>query len=116
METTKLYRTGLPVLTAAALCGALSTAAWAEPPTSADPSLDAGLPQIEGFKKLLPRGAIPAIVDPVFVDAEDAEMPAEAWVLGFEIGGETFAYDLNLLNRHEVVNQSVDRVDFAAVW
>ena len=74
-----------------------------------------GIP-VEGFQQLMPRGGIPALVDPVFVSAEEAELPDDAWVLGFERDGEAFAYDLNLLNRHEVVNHGTEATKFAAVW
>ena len=73
-------------------------------------------PSIEGFQQLMPRGGIPAIFDPVFVEAADAEMPDDAWILGFESDGVAYAYDLNLLNRHEVVNHGSDGAEFAAVW
>ena len=46
----------------------------------------------------------------------EAEMPEGAWVLGFESEGQAFAYDLNLLNSHEVVNHGTESVKFAAVW
>ena len=74
-----------------------------------------GIP-VEGFQQLLPRGGIPALVDPEFVTADEAEIPDEAWVLGFERDGDAFAYDLNLLNRHEVVNHGTETAKFAAVW
>ena len=45
-----------------------------------------------------------------------AEIPDDAWVLGFHRDGESFAYDLNLLNAHEVVNHGSERSRFAAVW
>lgn len=71
---------------------------------------------VEGFQQLLPRGGIPAVTDPTFVPADEAEIPDDAWILGFVAGGRAFAYDLNLLNSHEVVNQSSGDADFAAVW
>lgn len=74
-----------------------------------------GIP-VEGYKQLMPRGGIPALVDPDFVSASEAEIPDEAWILGFERDGEAFAYDLNLLNSHEVVNHGTESGAFAAVW
>lgn len=75
-----------------------------------------GIP-IDGYQQLMPRGGIPALVDPDFVSVDDAEIPEDAWVLGYEREGEAFAYDLNLLNRHEVVNHGTeDGAKFAAVW
>ena len=69
-----------------------------------------------GVKQLLPRGGIPAIFDPVFVGATEAEIPDDAWVLGVAIGSEARAYSLNLLNSHEVVNDRIGEKNFAAVW
>ncbi len=74
-----------------------------------------GIP-VDGFEQLLPRGAIPALVDPVFVAAREAKLPDGAWVLGFELGGQAFAYDLNVLNGHEIVNHGHQGTHFAAIW
>lgn len=79
------------------------------------PQLPEAIP-VEGFRQLLPRGAIPALVDPEFVPADEAEIPDHAWVLGFAIDDRAFAYDLNLLNHHEVVNHGTEKSRFAAVW
>ena len=70
----------------------------------------------EGVEQILERGKIAAIVDPEFVSADEAEIAADAWVLGVEIDGEARAYSLNLLNRHEVVNDRIGEKSFAAVW
>lgn len=67
-------------------------------------------------RQLLPRGEIPAVFDPVFVTADQAEMPDSAWVLGVYLDGEARAYDLNLLNHHEVVNDVVGGRPVAPVW
>ena len=69
-----------------------------------------------GVEQLLPRGRIAAVVDPVFVPAAEAKVPADAWVLGVTIDGIAKAYSLNLLNRHEVVNDHSGNTAFAAVW
>lgn len=71
---------------------------------------------VEGFEQLLPRGAIEALVDPTFVPAAKADIPEDAWVLGFAQGGQAYAYDLNLLNSHEVVNHQAGGAPIAAVW
>ena len=52
----------------------------------------------------------------MFVSAKEAEIAADAWVLGVEIDGQPKAYSLNLLNRHEVVNDQNGDTKFAAVW
>ncbi len=71
---------------------------------------------VEGFIQLMPRGAIAALVDPDFVPAANAKIPDDAWVLGFAHGGKAYAYDLNLLNAHEVVNHEAGGAPIAAVW
>ena len=70
----------------------------------------------EGVDILLPRGGIPAVFQPQFVGAAEAKMPDDAWVLGVYIDGEARAYDLNLLNHHEIVNDEVAGTPIAAVW
>jgi len=70
----------------------------------------------EGYVQILERGGIPAIDDPVYVPAAEAQIRDEAWVLGVFIEGQARAYSLELLNSHEVVNDSIGDTDFAAVW
>ena len=72
------------------------------------------LPQ--GVEQILERGKIAAVFNPQFVVAEDAEIADDAWVLGVAIDGQARAYSLNLLNRHEVVNDRIGDKSFAAVW
>ena len=62
------------------------------------------------------RGGIVAIDDPRYVSATEADIRDDAWVLGVIIGGKVRAYSLDLLNAHEVVNDSVGETNFAAVW
>ena len=69
-----------------------------------------------GVVQILPRGGIPAVVEPRFVPASEAGIPDDAWVLGVVVEGVAKAYSLNLLNRHEVVNDRSGSTDFAAVW
>ncbi len=69
-----------------------------------------------GVEQIIPRGQIAAIVDPQFVPARDAKISDDAWILGVEIDGKAHAYSLNLLNRHEVVNDTIGDTSFAAVW
>jgi hypothetical protein len=70
----------------------------------------------EGVEQILERGKIAAIFNPQFVTADEAEITDDAWVLGVEIDGQARAYSLNLLNRHEVVNDQIGGKSFAAVW
>ncbi len=69
-----------------------------------------------GVEQLLPRGRIAAVLDPQFVGAADAELPDDAWILGVAVDGQAKAYSLNLLNRHEVVNDKTGETAYAAVW
>jgi hypothetical protein len=68
------------------------------------------------FQQIIPRGQIASVDTPRFVPASEARLPPEAWVLGVLVDGQARAYSLNLLNRHEVVNDRVGEKSFAAVW
>ncbi len=68
------------------------------------------------FEQILPRGRIAAITNPVYVSADNADISGDSWILGLIIDGEARAYSLNLLNRHEVVNDEINDTKFAAVW
>jgi hypothetical protein len=68
------------------------------------------------FQQIIPRGRIASVDAPRFVAASEAKLPPEAWVLGVVVDGEARAYSLNLLNRHEIVNDEVGGRTFAAVW
>ncbi len=70
----------------------------------------------KGFQQILPRGNIAAIDKPSYVPASEADIRDEAWVLGVTIDGQARAYSLDLLNAHEVVNDSIGGTNFAAVW
>jgi len=70
----------------------------------------------EGYQQLLPRGGIPAINDPTYVSVDEAEIADDSMVLGVVIEETPIAFSLNLLNSHEIVNDSVGKTNFAAVW
>ena len=95
-----------------ALLGLSALPLQAEAPALPEPHPD--LP--DAFRQLLPRGEIPAVDDPTFVTAGEAQLPHDAWVLGIELHGRAHAYSLNLLNAHEIVNDSIGETNFAAVW
>ncbi len=69
-----------------------------------------------GVEQVLPRGDIAAVFAPRYVSADEAAILDDAWVLGVVIDGQARAYSLNLLNRHEVVNDRIGGTAFAAVW
>ena len=67
---------------------------------------------------LLGFDAIPAILDPAFVTASEAEswMDPDEQVLGLSINGEHRAYSIRMLSRHEIVNDVVGGVAVAVTW
>jgi carotenoid cleavage dioxygenase-like enzyme len=68
------------------------------------------------FQQILPRGRIASIDNPGFVPADEAKISDDAWIFGVVIDGEARAYSLTLLNSHEVVNDRIGDLHFAAVW
>ena len=67
---------------------------------------------------LLGFDAIPAILDPEFVSAEEAEpwMDPSEQVLGLSINGDNRVYSIKMLSRHEIVNDVVGGVPVAVTW
>jgi hypothetical protein len=67
---------------------------------------------------LLPKDAIPAIDDPQFLSPEEAdeEYAPDELVLGVEYNGDARAYSVNLLSRHEIVNDTVGGVKISVTW
>ena len=67
---------------------------------------------------VLGRDGIPAILDPQFLGPEDAsaQMKANERVIGLSIDGDHRAYPLNLLSRHEIVNDTVGGVPVGVTW
>ena len=72
--------------------------------------------EFEAYEQLLPRGKIAAVTEPQYVSAEEAEISDDSYVLGIVVAGKARAYSLNLLNNHEVVNDKIGELPFAAVW
>lgn len=67
---------------------------------------------------LLGFDAIPAILQPTFVTALEAEewMDPDEDVLGLSINGSQRAYPTSMLSRHEIVNDVVGGVSVAVTW
>ena len=67
---------------------------------------------------LLPRDAIPAILDPNMTPAREMKstLSPELMVLGVSFNGESHAYPIPTLSRHEIVNDVVGGVKIAATW
>ena len=71
---------------------------------------------MEEYIQIIPRGDIPAITDPQYVTATEAGINDDAYVLGIVIEGQARAYSLRLLNNHEIVNDQIGELAYAAVW
>ncbi len=67
---------------------------------------------------LLPQDAIPAIDNPQFLSAAEADefYDPDELVMGVEFGGEARAYSVPFLSRHEIVNDTVSGVKIAVTW
>ncbi len=67
---------------------------------------------------LLPRDGIPAIDNPQFVSASEADgaYDPDELILGVEFNGDARAYSVPLLSRHEIVNDTVGGVKLAVTW
>lgn len=83
-----------------------------------DLSLDPATGQELKLITLLGYDAIPAILDPEFLDAEQAqfEFRPDEQVLGLSINGDNRAYSIPMLSRHEIVNDVVGGVPVAVTW
>jgi hypothetical protein len=67
---------------------------------------------------LLPPDAIPAIDDPQFLSAAEADefYDPDELVMGVTFNGDTRAYSIPLLSNHEIVNDTVGGVKIAVTW
>jgi hypothetical protein len=67
---------------------------------------------------LLGFDAIPAILDPRFVSPVEAAewMDPDEQVQEVSINGESRAYTINMLSRHEIVNDVVGGAPIAVTW
>ena len=67
---------------------------------------------------ILGKDGIPSIDNPQFVTQgeADSQMLSDERVLGVSINGDHRAYSLNMLSRHEIVNDTVGGVPIAVTW
>ena len=67
---------------------------------------------------VLRKDGIPSIDNPRFVSPVDADRQMESFerVLGVSINGDHRAYPLNMLSRHEIVNDTVGGKPVAVTW
>ena len=87
-------------------------------PTSSAQASQATPVQAYEMITLLPPDAIPAIDRPEFytVAKADSEYAPDELVLGVSIDGESRAYSTNLLDHHEIVNDTVGGRKIAVTW
>jgi hypothetical protein len=67
---------------------------------------------------LLPRDAIPAIDNPEFYSAAEANdfYDPDELIIGVVFNGDARAYSVSLLSNHEIVNDTVGGVKIAVTW
>ena len=67
---------------------------------------------------LLPRDAIPAIDNPQFLSADEADefYDPDELVMGVSFNGDSRAYSVPFLSNHEIVNDTVGGVKIAVTW
>ena len=67
---------------------------------------------------LLPKDGIPAIFNPSFVSAEeaDSQLDLDDLVIGVSLNGEHKAYGVAHLSSHEVVNDTLGGRPIAVTW
>jgi hypothetical protein len=71
----------------------------------------------EEIVTVLPKDAIPAILSPSFEEGKKVPwIKAKDFVVGVEIAGESHAYPVPTLSRHEIVNDKVGGMPIAVTW
>ena len=90
-------------------------------PSVASDEVDTPVPTAEReleIVTLLPKDAIPAIDDPVFIPVDEADLQYEPdeLVIGVQFDGEARAYSIPLLSSHEIVNDTVAGRKIAVTW
>ena len=71
----------------------------------------------EEIVTVLPKDAIPAILNPSFEDGTKASwLKAKDLMVGVEISGDSRAYPVPTLSRHEIVNDRVGGIPIAVTW
>ena len=89
----------------------------ASTPAEPEEARDPGDPDLE-IVTLLPPDAIPAIDNPRFVTAEEADrqIALSDLVIGVSIDGEHRAYGAAFLSAHEIVNDTLGGRAIAVTW
>ena len=81
-------------------------------------NIEAGKPRDVSIYTLLPKDGIRSIDDPKFVSVTDAapDMADSEFVIGVSIEGDVRAYPINVLSRHEIVNDVVGGTPIAVTY
>ena len=91
-----------------------------QPASSADAATRLPADKYEDLEMvtLLPRDAIPAIDNPRFLSAADADefYDPDELVIGVEFNDDARAYSVPFLSGHEIVNDTVGGVKIAVTW
>ena len=73
--------------------------------------------RVDEIVTVLPKDAIPAILSPSFEEARKATwLQGKQYVVGVETGGNSRAYPVPTLSRHEIVNDKVGGEPIAVTW
>ena len=85
-------------------------------PTNASQNI--GNARVLTLISLVPKDAIPAILEPDFASplAVEVQMKDTEQVIGVSINGDARAYPINILSRHEIVNDVVGGESIAVTW
>ena len=124
-STAMTWKTWITWMTTALALAAL--AACQRPSEATDPAVAAAPAEEEketvtggeAFHGLLPyraKDAKLALVRPVFVRAEEAQLAAGVSVVGVGVEGVFRAYPLYVLKNHQIVNDRLGDVPIAASW
>ena len=70
----------------------------------------------DDFKQLLPRGDIPAIINPEFATADTAKIADSTWVLGIVINGQARAFSLETPEYDYILKMVPNKELNAPVW
>ena len=81
------------------------------------PAISGASPETE-IRTLLPKDGIPAIDEPEYVSAKEADgfMQPNEMVIGINIKGDKRAYSVPLLSSHEIVNDVVGGSAVSVTW
>ena len=69
-----------------------------------------------GFRQLLGRDQIAPVYDPVYVDPDEVDWPADSLVLGVAGTKTAKAYPITHLNQREMVIDTLDGTPILASW